>query len=411
LTLAILHPGFRGVGGAEIMVATQARYLRRAGVDLCVATWAFDAGTWRQWLDGVPIRLVPKTPLADLFSSSLGKLERAAARVSDCLRDCSAVVACNSPANAVLGASSIPARRTWYCTEPSRDWHLVRTNPRLYERVTSNPDGVTDVERDFATRLKAYQRATQNSSATTREIAFDIEKTTAIDTILAISEFSRDNVRRVYDRNDAQIIYPIVRFPEARVRPRGGLDRTGLKILTHSRLEIVKNVDHVVRAFALVLPKVSGSTLHVVGEGNHRKRLERLTHELGISSAVQFHGYVPENDLDRVYDACDVFALTPLDEPFGMVFPEAAARGLLLVGPDHGGPFEILDGGRLGWVCDPFSPEALADAFLRIWSLPDDEVTDRRAKADKACRDRFAEAVIGPELVQALAETPRSARH
>jgi glycosyltransferase involved in cell wall biosynthesis len=404
--LAILHPAFRGVGGAEILVASQARYLKNAGIDVCVATWAFDPGKWKQWFDGIPVRLVSKTPLADFFSSSVGKLERAAARVSDCLRDCRAVLACNSPAQALLGASSLAVHRSWYSTEPSRDWHLVSANPRLYGRVTSTPGGATDAERNFAERLKAYQRATKSPSATTREIAFDIEKTKAIDSILAISEFGRDNVQRVYGRNDAQIVYPIVRFPEARVRPRGGLDRTGLKILTHSRLEIVKNVDHVLRGFALVLPKIPGSTLQVVGDGNHRKGLEKLTHDLGIASSVRFHGYVPENDLDRVYDACDVFALTPLDEPFGMVFPEAAARGLLLVGPDHGGPFEILDGGRLGWVCDPFSPEALADAFLRIWSLPDDEATDRRAKADKACRDRFAETVIGPELVRALLNVP-----
>jgi glycosyltransferase involved in cell wall biosynthesis len=97
-----------------------------------------------------------------------------------------------------------------------------------------------------------------------------------------------------------------------------------------------------------------------------------------------------------------VFALLPVDEPFGMVFPEAAARGLLLVGPDHGGPLEILDGGRLGFSCDPFSPEAVAEAFRRIWRLADSEVDARRVAADDACRERFSAGVIGPQILRAL---------
>jgi glycosyltransferase involved in cell wall biosynthesis len=110
-----------------------------------------------------------------------------------------------------------------------------------------------------------------------------------------------------------------------------------------------------------------------------------------------------EDKLREVYAACDVFALLPFDEPFGMVFPEAAARGLLLIGPDHGGPFEILDGGRLGWVCDPFQPAAIAEALHRIRSLPDGEADERRSIADEACRARFSEAAIVPQLVRAFA--------
>ncbi|HMI88722.1 MAG TPA: hypothetical protein VK550_31805, partial [Polyangiaceae bacterium] len=90
--------------------------------------------------------------------------------------------------------------------------------------------------------------------------------------------------------------------------------------------------------------------------------------------------------------------------PFGMVFPEAAARGLLLIGPDHGGPFEIMDGGRLGWPCDPFSPEALGDVLFEVSGLADADVGQRRGKADRACRDRYSESVIGPQLLRALGE-------
>jgi glycosyltransferase involved in cell wall biosynthesis len=117
---------------------------------------------------------------------------------------------------------------------------------------------------------------------------------------------------------------------------------------------------------------------------------------------VRFHGYLPEQDLKSVYETCDVFALLTLDEPFGMVYPEAAAKGLLLVGPDHGGPLEILAGGAHGWTIDAFSPEALCEALEQIWSLDDAEVDRRREAADRACRDRFGLAAVGPLLMQLL---------
>jgi glycosyltransferase involved in cell wall biosynthesis len=80
-----------------------------------------------------------------------------------------------------------------------------------------------------------------------------------------------------------------------------------------------------------------------------------------------------------------------------------------MVGPDHGGPFEIMDGGRLGWPCDPFSPEALVEALLEVDVLSDAEVDQRRAKADRACRDRYGEAVIGAQLLSVVDPRRRSA--
>ena len=74
-----------------------------------------------------------------------------------------------------------------------------------------------------------------------------------------------------------------------------------------------------------------------------------------------------------------------------MVFPEAAARGLLLVGPSHGGPAEILEQGALGFVADAFSPEALADVYARVVALTDSEADALRDAADRSCRQRFSE--------------------
>jgi glycosyltransferase involved in cell wall biosynthesis len=202
------------------------------------------------------------------------------------------------------------------------------------------------------------------------------------------------------------VIYPtvpIVEDPPA--RPGGGLDSAGLRVLVHSRLEPVKNIAMVLRGFHAFRTSHPGAhELHVVGQGQEEPNLRAVARELGIEPLVRFHGFLDQQSLEAVYARCDVMALLPADEPFGMVYPEAAQRGLLLIGPDHGGPVEILDGGALGWTVDIFSPEPLAEAFAEAWRLPAHEVTRRRERAAAACRDRYGPRATLPALLAQLVD-------
>jgi glycosyltransferase involved in cell wall biosynthesis len=111
---------------------------------------------------------------------------------------------------------------------------------------------------------------------------------------------------------------------------------------------------------------------------------------LGLKEAVRFHGFLGDVELEALSACCDVFACVPLDEPFGMVFPEAMTRGLLVLGPNHGGPFEILDGGKLGEIVDPLDPEAIADGLARIGTLSNLDADARRSAAAASVRQRFS---------------------
>ena len=271
MTVALFHPAFETVGGAEILVATQAELLRRANVDVCIATFAVDRDRWRDRLADVPVRLAPPAPWFDRISGPLARLRRAVPRSEACLAGVETVLACNYPTNILLGACSIPARRVWCCTEPSREYHLTATNPRLHERVTSNPGGISEAEREYRGMLARFERTSRRRSRADL-IAFDLENTRKLDAIYAISEFSRDSVRRVYGRKDVGVIYPVVRFPPPRPH-RSGLDRRGLRVLTPLRLEWTKNVDTIIRGFARLAAQKPASQLHVVA----RERSARLS--------------------------------------------------------------------------------------------------------------------------------------
>jgi glycosyltransferase involved in cell wall biosynthesis len=405
MRMAVFHPAFESVGGAEILATTQACFYRDQGVALDLVTLGYDPQRWAARLSGIPVRVVEKRRWMDILSglSRMAKLRVRGNRAAEVLRDYDLVVAHNFPASTLLGAAPIKARKVWQCNEPPRGIHLREANPILSARVLATGSASLDVAtRHFQKDLAAYDRNMGRSSSARARKAYDLESIANIDQIYAISEFSRDNARRIYGRCEERVIYPIVRFPEGGYARRG-LDRTVRRVLIHSRLEVLKNIDTVLRGFSLFAGRSPVSCeLHVVGEGPSRIGLESLARELCPEGAVHFHGYLSDQDLRKVYEICDVFALLTLDEPFGMVYPEAAAKGLLLVGPDHGGPLEILDGGRLGWAIDAFSPEALCEALEQIWALDDAEVDKRREAADQACRSRFSLVSVGPQLMDLI---------
>lgn len=408
MRLGIFHPSFETVGGAELLVAAQARYFGTQGISPELVTFGFDAVRWEELLEGVPVRLVQKRQWTDVLSgwSRMAKLIRRGRRAARVLKDFDVVIAHNFPASAMVGAAQIKARKIWQCNEPPRGIHMRMANPVLTARVlATNGLGEDEACRRFAENLQNHERVLNRESALRARYLYDLEAARGLDLIYAISEFSRDNTRRIYGRCRDEVIYPIVRFPEGG-RNRSGLERTVRRVLVHSRLEVLKNIDTVIRGFQrFQADSPVPCELHVVGDGPSRTSLEALSVSLCSPGSVRFHGFLPNEALRQVYETCEVLALLTLDEPFGMVYPEAAAKGLLLIGPDHGGPLEILDGGRLGWTVDAFSPDGLAQALSEVWSLDDAEVDRRREAADCACRARYGIEVVGPQLLALLSES------
>jgi glycosyltransferase involved in cell wall biosynthesis len=399
MRVAFFHPAFLNVGGAEILAATQMRHLAGEGDQVRLATFAFDAGRWAQRMAGVEVVKIPKRHWTDFLAwSRTAKILQRGRRAAQLLEGFDTVVAHNYPCSTMLGSSGLAGFKVWQCNEPPRSLHLRKANPICTARAEAQREGSpgSAIGR-FQEQLAVYDASVADGGRFASRKAQDLEAAAHLDLIYAISEFSRANARSIYGKCADEVIYPIVRFPEGG-HSRSGLDRSGLQVLIHSRLESLKNIDTAIRGFALFAAAHPGARLHVVGDGPERQRLQGLAAEILPEGAHMFHGYLPEADLRSVYERCDVFALLTLDEPFGMVYPEAAAKGLLLIGPDHGGPSEILEGGRLGWCVDPFAPEALAQALEQVWALPDGEADRRRGEADRACRARFSESVIGPRL-------------
>jgi phosphatidyl-myo-inositol dimannoside synthase len=118
-----------------------------------------------------------------------------------------------------------------------------------------------------------------------------------------------------------------------------------------SRMVRRKGQDTLIRAWPRVRAEAGDAVLLLVGDGPYAGDLRRLARQLNVSDAVLFTGPVPWPELPAYYDAGDVFAMpcrtrrAGLDvEGLGLVYLEASATGLPVIGGDSGGaPDAILD--------------------------------------------------------------------
>jgi phosphatidyl-myo-inositol dimannoside synthase len=188
-------------------------------------------------------------------------------------------------------------------------------------------------------------------------------------------------------------VAPGIHLPTTAGDPAGLRRRLGLGdhplVLCVGRLVPRKGQDSLIRAWPAVLEVVPAARLVLVGDGPDRARLAELIDGRGLGDRIRLAGFLPPDDLESSYRAADLFAMPCRDEAggdtegFGLVYLEAGARGLPVIGGRTAGVREAVADGQTGLLVEPGDVPALAAALTAL-------LTDRdRARAlGAAGRDR-----------------------
>ncbi|BEL09111.1 glycosyltransferase family 4 protein [Actinoplanes sichuanensis] len=144
-----------------------------------------------------------------------------------------------------------------------------------------------------------------------------------------------------------------------------------------SRLVPRKGQDMLIRALPEIRRRVPGAALLLVSGGPYRKALERLARENNVECDVVFTGSVPWAELPEHYAAGDVYAMpcrtraAGLDvEGLGIVYLEASATGLPVVGGDSGGAPDAVREGETGYVVGGSDVPAIAARVAELLADP-----------------------------------------
>jgi phosphatidylinositol alpha-1,6-mannosyltransferase len=181
----------------------------------------------------------------------------------------------------------------------------------------------------------------------------------SVDELTYVSEFCRARITPALSREAAarmRRLTPEVdrsRFRPgcggAEVRRRLGIAADAPVVVCVARLVRRKGQDTLVRLWPELLETFPDAVLLLVGDGPDRRRLDRMVARRGIGRSVLRVGSVPWAEVPAYLDAGDVFAMLVRTrrlgleiEAFGIVYLEAAACGLRIVGGRSGGAAEAV---------------------------------------------------------------------
>jgi glycogen synthase len=148
-----------------------------------------------------------------------------------------------------------------------------------------------------------------------------------------------------------------------------------LMVLYSGRFVERKGVGDLLAAIPLVLPRVPTARFVLIGGHRHCSQAEMEHWWLPpalypFRSHIYFTGWLAPNDLDEWYRTADILVVPSRYEPFGMVILEGMLHGLPIVASAVGGPAEILENGRTGFLFPPRDVDALACAILQFLENP-----------------------------------------
>jgi phosphatidylinositol alpha-1,6-mannosyltransferase len=160
--------------------------------------------------------------------------------------------------------------------------------------------------------------------------------------------------------------------PDPALQARYGL--VGRRVLmTLARLaprERYKGFDEILEALPRLAADHSDLVYLIAGDGPDRARLEAKAAALGIAERVVFAGRIAESEKVAHYRLADAFAMPGRSEGFGIVYLEALACGVPVLGSKIDGSRDALLEGRLGVLVDPRDPEDVLAGLKRLLPTP-----------------------------------------
>jgi len=197
--------------------------------------------------------------------------------------------------------------------------------------------------------------------------------------ILTGTEFSRSSILKVYGdlEEDKVVVVPNAAASEFRpilreaaaVSVRDRFSIAGPFLLTVGDIQPRKNQIGLIRAFAKLVrayPQLKQNLVLAGKETWFGARVREAARESGAVDRIHFTGFVTDDDLLQLYNACDLFVFPSFYEGFGLPALEAMACGRAVTCSSTTSLPEVVDGAAI--LFDPYAVDeivrALADLLL-----------------------------------------------
>ncbi len=204
---------------------------------------------------------------------------------------------------------------------------------------------------------------------------------------LAVERFAVDPRRIEVIENGVEPPAPVAEELLIELRRSLGVGE-GLLVIVVANLRPVKGHLHVLRAVQHMSDDERRRfTFCFIGADQMNGALQRAAVDLGVAEQVVFSGY--RSNVAEYLQAADIFLLPSENEGMPMAVLEAMAAGCPVIAANVGGVAEAIDHGRNGLLIEPRSPQAIAEALLKLAADPELRLR-LRANAAATAKERFS---------------------
>lgn len=197
------------------------------------------------------------------------------------------------------------------------------------------------------------------------------EKLAAADRVITVCDYNRHELESYSMRLPPAVVVCGVHVPNDLPSPPS----TRRTVVAVGRLVPKKGFDLLVEAAALLVGRVPGLRVEILGEGPERERLATAIERHGLQDHVRLTGALPHDQVLQAIGGARLFCLPARIAADGdrdsmpVVIKEAMARGRPVVASNLVGIPEMVDE-SCGWLVEPDSATALAAALDEALGSP-----------------------------------------
>ena len=285
------------------------------------------------------------------------------------------------------------------------DWSFILNGnlPRMREISVQPEETITDpLERNVLSLFKEDRKLLEY-----------------VDQIICLANYAFDMLCHIYEidpgkitvvnnglSNSARLVTPDERSG-LRKKYRIGPDE---KIILYAgRLDEIKGVSYLIKAFREVLKHEPDCQLWIVGDGAYNPLFREAE---GIWNRLCFTGQISREQLFELYLAADIGVIPSLFEPFGYVAVEMMMHGLPVIATATGGLDEIVQEGVSGYKVPVLTDNgtAIIDTCLMaqkiVYLLQNPQ---ERARIGQNGRKRYLEQYTAAKMCKKMLDCYRKA--
>ena len=192
-------------------------------------------------------------------------------------------------------------------------------------------------------------------------------------------------IERGFDPQRVFTVYNGMNFDDAAEEKAVNVNPETLTVGIAARLNPVKDITTLIKAFAIAYGQDSRLRLSIAGTGEEEERLRSLVKELGIEEVTTFEGWI--SDIRGYFRKIDINVLCSLSETFPYSILEGACERVPAIASNVGGIPYLIKHEETGLLFEPGDVNTFAEEILRL--AKDDAL--RKTLADRLLEKAKAE--------------------